>query len=369
VEGQAAGPGGSSPAILGNRIFLTCYTGYGLGKNDPGDPKDLRRHLLCIDRTKAEIVWDKEVPATLPEPAYKGYLALHGYASSTPATDGQRVYVFFGKSGLFSFDLDGKQLWHADVGKGTHGWGSASSPLLYKNLVIVNAAVESGTLFAFDKESGQEKWKCPSMNGSWASPALVDVAGGRQELVLRVPRSILGIDPATGKKLWHYDGLQDGYVCPTVVAKDGIVYALGGRFEEITVAVKAGGRGDVTETHNVWAKKLNTPIASSPVLHGDHLYCVGDGNATCVRAKDGKKVFNESLKNDRTYGSVTLADGKIYAVSRTKGAYVLAAEPKFKLLAHNTFASDSSVFNASPAVSKGQLFLRSDKYLYCIAKK
>jgi outer membrane protein assembly factor BamB len=364
------GPGGSSPVILGDRVFLTCYTGYGADRNDPGESKDLKRHLLCIDRKKGEIRWDREVAAKLPEPQYKGFLALHGYASSTPATDGQRVYVFFGKSGLFAFSLEGKQLWRADVGTGTHGWGSATSPLLYKGLVIVNASVESGSLLAFNRESGKPVWKCPGTGGSWNSPVLVDVKGGGQELVVRAPRSILGIDPATGNKLWHYDGFRDGYVCPTVVARDGIVYSLGGRFEGLTVAVRAGGRGDVTQSHKVWSRQIGRPVPS-PALAGDYLFWVSDnGIANCVKASNGEKVYAERLKNAGTlYASITIADGKVYAVSRQKGTFVLPARPKFEVLAHNTFASDTSVANGSPAVSQGQVFLRSEQYLYCVQKK
>jgi outer membrane protein assembly factor BamB len=213
-------------------------------------------------------------------------------------------------------------------------------------------------------------WKCPGITRAWNSPVLVDVKGGRQELVVRVPRSILGVDPATGKKLWHCDGFRDGYVCPTVVAREGIVYSLGGRFEGVAAAVKAGGKNDVTNTHLLWSKRLGGPIPS-PVVYGDYLYSVSDsGSASCFNAKDGEKVYAERLQGSGTlYASITLADGKIYAVGRNNGIYVLAAGPKFEVLAHNTFESDKSVFNGSPALSNGQLFLRSDKSLYCIGKK
>jgi outer membrane protein assembly factor BamB len=364
------GPGGSSPIIFGDRVFVTCYSGYGIPGEKGGEQKDLKRHLLCIDRKNGTILWDKEVPAKLPESKYGGYGALHGYASSTPVTDGQRVYVFFGKSGVFAFDFAGKQLWQQDVGTGTHGWGSASSPLLYKDLVIVNAGVESGSLVAFRKKDGKKEWTCPGIRQAWCSPVLVEVDGGKQELVIRVTRSILGIDPSTGKQLWHCDGFRDGYVCPTVVARGGIVYSMGGRFEGLAAAVKAGGKDDVTSTNKLWSKRLGGPIPS-PTIDGDYLYSVSDnGTASCFNARDGKKIYGESLNNSGTlYASITVADGKIYAVSRDKGTFVLAAGPKFEMLAQNTFKSDRSIFNGSPAVSQGQLFLRSDKCLYCIGKK
>jgi outer membrane protein assembly factor BamB len=364
------GPGSSSPILWGDKVFLTCYTGYGIPGDKAGDSKNLKRHLLCLDRKKGTILWDKEIEAKLPESKYGGYGALHGYATSTPVTDGQRIYVFFGKSGVFAFDFQGKELWQASVGTRTDNWGSATSPVLYKDLVIVNASVESGSLVALKKKDGMEEWKATGVGRTWNSPVLVDVNGGKQELVLRGTKSLLGFDPASGKKLWHCDGFNDGYVCPTVVARDGVVYSLGGRFDGTNVAVKAGGEGDVTSTHLLWSKKLGQGSISSPALYRDHLYWVADnGTAVCLNARDGEKVYSERLKNSGTlYASITIADGKIYAVSRTKGTFVLGAAPKFEQLAHNTFASDKSIFNGSPAVSDGQLFLRSDKCLYCIGK-
>ena len=365
------GPGGSSPVVWGDRVFVTCYTGYGIPGERGGDQKDLERHLVCVDRKKGKILWDKAVKAKLPEASYRPpFITLHGYASSTPVTDGKLVYVFFGKSGVFAFDFGGKQIWQADVGTGTDGWGSATSPVLYKDLVIVNASVESGALIAFSKKDGEKKWTSPGVRRAWDSPVLVDAGGGKQEVVVRVPRSLLGIDPDTGKQLWHFDRFRDGYVCPTAVGKGGVVYSLGGRFEGMAAAVKAGGKGDVTKTHEVWSKKLGVPIPS-PALSGDLLCWVSDsGTATCVKAKDGEKVYEKRLDRSGTlYASLTVAGDKMYAVSREKGTFVLAAGPKFEVLAHNTFAGDKSVFNGSPAVSDGQLFLRSNKYLYCVGKK
>jgi outer membrane protein assembly factor BamB len=364
------GPGGSSPIISGDLVFITCYTGYGIPGESQESQKELQRHLLCIDRKKGTILWDKAVAAKLPETPYRSHIALHGYASSTPATDGKLVYVFFGKSGVFAYDFKGKQVWQADVGNRTDKWGCATSPLLYKDLVIVNASVESGSLIALYKKDGKEAWKCPGIGRSWNSPVLAQGKDGQQEVVVRIPRSILGIDPATGHKRWHCDGFGDGYVCPSVVAQGGIIYSLGGRFEGEAAAVKTGGKGDVTNTHMVWSKRLGGPIPS-PIIYQGYLYNVSDrGTASCFHAKDGEKVYAERLKGSGTlYASITIADGKIYAVSRNNGTYVLPAKPKFEVLAHNTFESDKSVFNGSPTVSNGQLFLRSDKCLYCIGKK
>jgi outer membrane protein assembly factor BamB len=363
------GAGGSSPIVLGDRVFVTCYTGYGLPGEDAGDQKSLRRQLLCLDRKSGNVLWKKESEARLPEATYGRFTNQHGYASSTPATDGERVYVFFGTAGVYAFDLDGKKLWQVSVGTKTHNWGSAASPVLYKGLVIINAGVECGALVALDKKTGNEVWKAPGIQKCWGTPVLVDGAEGKQELVVSVPKNILGLDPDTGKRLWRCDGIDD-YICPSVATRDGAVYAIGGR-KNTALAVKAGGRGDdVTASHRLWTNKVGSNVCS-PLIQGDYLYWINDnGIAYCLKAKTGEQVSSERLAGSgRVYASAVAADGKLYVVSREKGTYVLAAEPKLKQLAHNTFSGDKSIFNGSPAISKGQLFLRSDKYLYCIGTK
>src|SRR5882724_5369276 len=175
------GMGSSSPVTLGDRVFVTCYSGYGLENKDPRPQKDLRRHLLCVNRADGNIVWAKEFTPDLPEHNYSGEGSYQGYAASTPTTDGKHLYVFFGKSGVFCFDLNGKEVWHVMIGKGTNGWGSGASPLLYKNLVIVNASVESGSLVALDKMSGMEVWKAPGISSAWNTPMVVTPASGEPE--------------------------------------------------------------------------------------------------------------------------------------------------------------------------------------------
>lgn len=359
------GPGSSSPIVLGKKVFVTCYTGYGENMRDTGDIKNLKRHLLCLDRDSGKVLWTKEVPSSGSEMRMRNYLDLHGYASSTPVTDGERVYVFFGISGVLAYDLDGKQLWQVSVGTGTHGWGSATSPVLHKHLLIVNASVESGSLVALDRKTGTEVWRARGISQSWSTPVLVKVANGQTELVVSGSKRVLGFDPDNGKELWHADSFN-WYVCPSVVAHDGVVYALQ---NSACVAVRGGGRGDVTSTHTVWKKNFGT-VVSSPVYHDGHIYWGGD-TANCMRASDGEVVYRERFKPSagNIYASPLVADGKIYYVSRTGGTFVLEAGPKFKQLAHNSLRPDTSVFNGSPAVSGSQLLLRSDRYLYCIGKE
>ena len=355
------GYGCSSPVTLGDRIYITCYSGY--GTPDGGSIEDLRLHVMCLARGDGSIIWNKEIKPRLPE---SEKVRDHGYAAPTPTTDGEHLYVFFGKSGVFKFDLEGNQLWQALVGDGTHGWGCGTSPVLWEGLVIVNASVESRSLVAINKSDGKEAWRASGMKASWNTPHLVKLANGSQELVVSVQGSILGFEPATGEQLWQCKGIQD-YVCPSVISQDGVVYAIGGRTSRC-IAVKAGGRGDVTDSHRLWEARAGANV-SSPVIHEGHLYWVSDRNkvAYCVRMDDGEIVYSERFKG-QPYASTIVADDKLYVVTRYSGVYVLAAQPKFEILAHNEFDRDNSGFNASPIVSGGQLFIRSNQYLYCIGK-
>ena len=395
------GAGASSPVISGDKIFVTCFK---------GELPALERILVCASRKDGKILWQKSVKANPNEDRPNGMLMTHGYSSSTPATDGEGVYVLYGKSGVYAYDMEGNELWHKDVGNGSApmGWGSACSPILYKNLVIVNAAAESKTLFAFDKKTGKEVWKNPadSLQGCWGTPILVDAPGGKQELVLSVAGEVWGFDPATGTFLWYCEGANTNALCTSAVAKDGIVYVIGGSAGSSgnAIAIKTGGKDDVSKTHLLWSKNMGSYV-TSPVVVGDHLFWVSDaGIAWCLKLKDGELVTEKRLASGTAgapgrgappagappagggfggggrgrggmggggkdyYASVVAGDGKLYAVSRSKGTLVISADEKLDVLSTNKM-DDTSVFNAGPAIQDGQIYLRSDKFLYCIGKK
>lgn len=364
------GPGASSPIIKNGKIFLTCFTGYGVAQGNPGNMDSLKRHVLCLDRASGKILWNQPVESKLPDQKFGDRLPLHGYASSTPVADDERVYAFFGKSGVFAFDHAGKQLWQTPVGDGIHGWGSGTSPVLFGDLVLVNACVESQSLVALDKKTGMEKWRLPRVRESWSSPLLVDLPGGKTEVIICTAGKIHGIDPATGKELWTCKGIGS-YVCPTPVAHEGVVYAIGDRFKPTAVAVRAGGRGEVTSSHVLWSIGKGS-VVPSPVFHNGFLYFAHDtlSTAYCVDAATGKVVYEERLlpQTDYLYPSPVVADGKLYYLSRSGQVFVLPAAPKFQILAVND-RLERSTFNASPVVHNGELLLRSDKTLYCIGKK
>jgi outer membrane protein assembly factor BamB len=367
------GPGSSSPIVTGERVFITCYSGY--GDSSGGDsPEKLRRHLVCLQRNTGNILWDKSVPADLPEDSYSGNLREHGYASSTPVTDGERVFVFFGKTGVLAFDLAGQQLWKVNVGQQSSNrrWGSGASPILYRNLVIVNAAEEGRAIVALDKLTGKEVWKTEvsALELSFVTPTLVDYADGRTDLVIAVPGELWGMNPETGKLRWFAKTGITGNVSPSVVAADGVVYVTGGYPRQGTIAVRAGGKGDVTSTNILWSSQ-NASYVPSPVVQGGYLYFVSDlGFATCLEAKTGKLIYKERLPGvsgaKPVYASAVMANGYLYAVSRRAGTYVIEAKPVFKLVAHNQLAGDDTDFNATPAIAGRQLFLRSNRTIYCI---
>jgi outer membrane protein assembly factor BamB len=233
------GAGASCPVTLGDRVFVTCYSGYGMDVKEPGMMEELRRHLLCLDRASGQTKWSKEFEPQLPEHKYQGEGAYHGYAPSTPLVDDEHLYVFFGKSGVFCFDLDGHEVWHVSVGKNTNGWGSGPSPILYKDSLIVNASVESGAVVALNKKDGKELWRSPGIGSAWNTPVLVTTEDQKVELVVSINNWVVGLDPENGKELWRAEGVHR-YVCPSVVAHDGIVYAIGGG--STSLAVKAGAR-------------------------------------------------------------------------------------------------------------------------------
>ena len=363
------GAGASCPVTHGNRVFVTCYSGYGMDVKDPGNMDNLRRHLLGLDRRTGKTVWAKEFQPILPEHKYAGEGSYHGYAASTPIIDGDRLYVFFGKSGVFCFDLAGHEIWHALVGKNTSGWGSGASPILYKDFLIVNASVESDALVALSKATGKEVWRSPGINSAWNTPILVTTPQQIQELVVSIQNWVVGIDPDSGRERWRAEGVHR-YVCPSVVAHAGVVYAIGGG--STSLAVKAGGTGDVTKTRVLWRVNKGSNVGS-PVYHDGHLYWASDGGGVvfCQEAATGKVVYSERLKPaaGQIWASPVFADGKLYYVSKQNGTYVVAAQPKFEQLAHNIIDGDTSRSNASLAVSDGQLFLRNDQYLYCIGKR
>ncbi len=362
------GFGGSCPIVVGTRVFVTCYTGYGQDVEKPGREEDLARELLCFDRATGKKLWSRRVPAAQPEANYLDFLVLHGYATSTPACDGERVYVFFGKSGVYAYDLEGREQWHADVGSSFHYWGSAASPIVLGEHVIVNAAIEGQAVLALDRKTGKEIWRSKNLISSWSTPVPVETADGKQELVISVKGKLVALDPATGERRWSFKTNQS-YAAPTPIAGKGVLYAVDARPSAV-FAIRTGGEGDVTETHVVWRADGVGSGITSPARSGEYLFTVDDaGLAACVEVASGKVLAKKRLRADQSkfYASPIVADGKVIAVSREAGAFVLSADAELRELGVNRV--DESLSNATPAAAGGQLFLHTNVALYCIGSK
>ncbi len=354
------GKGFSSPIIVGDYVFVTCYS------DAAGDLSALRRHLLCVQRHNGNLVWSKTVPSAATEIRGASFGANHGYASHTPVSDGERIYVLFGNSGVLAFDMKGQQLWQQIVGEESASmFGSAASPILYQDRIIVTAAAESESIRALDKRTGKELWKteAASLSRSYCTPLVVKNTRGEDELVISVPYEVWSLNPDTGILNWYAETSVDTNACTAVVTRNGIVYVIGGRSGGRT-AIRTGGKDDVTESNVLWSTGGGAYVPS-PVLHNGHLYWINDrGIAFCVDAKTGKEVTKKRI-GGQFYASAVLINERLYVVSRFGGTYVLKATPELTQIAHNKL-SDESDFSASPAVSDGHFILRSDKYLYCI---
>ncbi len=360
------GPGASSPITSGDHVYLTCYTGYAVSGQPRGSLQQLKRHLIAMRRDTGEIVWNQAVAARLPE---EESIRDHGYAANSPVADADRVYAFFGKTGVFAFDHQGNQLWQADVGSNTSGWGTAASPLLYQDMVIVNASVESESLVALDRTTGRQKWRASDIREAWNTPLVVTADSGRKELVVARHGNVLAFDPGTGAPLWSCETDITWYMVPTPVAADGIVYYLGGRSGTTALAVRAGGSGDVTATHRLWTSKTGSNV-TSPVYLDGHLYWMSEklGIAYCARAETGELAYQQRLpRAGQVYASPVLAEGRLYYLTRDGRMLVLAARPEFEQLATSEL-DDGSRFDGSPAVDGNRMLVRSGKFLYCLGQ-
>jgi len=371
------GPGSSSPVIHGGDLFVTCYSGYGVPGDRGGEPGKLVRHLLCIDWQTGTEKWRRDVPGDLPEDAYEGFLTEHGYASSTPVVDADAVYTFFGKSGVIAFDRSGKELWRVGVGKESSNrrWGSAASLIRHGDLVIVNAAEESQSIRGLDRRTGREVWKAEAaaLELACGTPSIARLADGREEIVVAVPSEIWGLDPATGRIRWYASHSLTGNISPSVLVDGDLVYVFGGFRSAGSLAVRAGGTGDVTRSHLLWTSKASSYVAT-PLLHEGHLYWIDDrGQAFCSSAATGEQVYRNRVAEITgggrpVYASPVLSAGRLIVPTRWSGTLILPATPKYEVLACNRFAGDESDFSGTPAIADGRLYLRSGAFLYCVGE-
>ncbi|MDG1513731.1 MAG: PQQ-binding-like beta-propeller repeat protein [Mariniblastus sp.] len=378
---EMPGPGASSPIIVGNKAFVTCYSGYGLDQSNPGELENLVRHLVCVDMQTGKQLWQKDVKVVLPEDPYSGIgVTAHGYASHTPVSDGKNVYAFFGKSGVHAFDMDGNKLWSAEVGKESDPtrWGSSSSPIVFENLVIVTASAESQSIVALDKSSGKEVWRqeAKGLDGMWGTPALVKIDDKRTDLVMCVSKELWGLNPKTGKMRWLADatGAQNAY--SSIIQDGSRVFAVTGRGGG-SVAVDAGGSGDISKTNTVWTGGVSGSFAS-PVRHESKIYAIARGIVTVMDTDTGEQLERLRLKGGEQtggrfgsldYPSPIVVGDRLFYMNGSGQMYVFALGDKMEQLAVNKVTNDKEIFWGTPAVSNDKLVIRSSENLYCVADK
>ncbi len=357
---------GSTPIIWRDRVFLSTGNGDGI-------------ELWCIDRASGKVLWKQALGTGNVR------MRKHNMSSPSPVTDGKSVWIMTGTGLLKSFDFSGKESWSRDIQKdyGVFGlnWGYSSSPLLYDGSLFVQVLHGMKTddpsyLLRIDAKSGKTLWRVerptPAIRespDSYTTPVLL-MNGKSAELVISGGDCITGHDPATGKELWRGNGLnpqnQPFYrIVASPVVRDGLVYAPT-RVKPL-IAFKAGGRGDISESHKAWSTD-NGPDVPTPVTDGKYFYIVRDnGTVYCLDAKTGAQIWGGQRIRPGTYSaSPVLADGKIYITSEDGVTTVFAAGPQFEVLAENEFGEYTL---SSPAISDGQIFMRTDGHLYAIGQR
>jgi outer membrane protein assembly factor BamB len=362
------GPGHSSPIVWGDRIFLTAFRSERISNAYAARFLLSARGqlvVLALDKTSGKILWERPVKA----PSIEALHPTNSPASPTPVTDGRYVYVYFGSAGLAAFDFNGTAVWEKKLGPFPSDWGSASSPVLYGNTLLLNVDTDGEDfLLAVDKSSGKTIWQTPrgQVTRSWSTPIIWN-ANGRDEIVVSGSQRVKGYDPVSGKELWTVDGLTE-WVAPTPVTAHGLLFvASNGPGGNIIMAIRPGGSGNITRSHVAWRYERGAPYTPSPVVVGDYLYAVRSGGLlTCLNAKTGVEVWQQRLPaRGDYYASLLAGDGKIYALSEDGEASVIAAKPTYQLLSVNDMGERSM---ASPAVSSGRIYIRTDSALYAIGK-
>ncbi len=348
------GEGNSSPIVWGKRAFLTAALDEGA-----------RRLILCLDADNGKILWQTEL---LPELKTTFYFKT-GFASPTPATDGERVYAFFDEPGLVALDVQGKVLWKRRLGPFQCPYNMGSSPMLYKDMVIQCCDHRGASfLVALERSHGQQRWRTPRRSsgfGHFGTPLLIDVQGRRQLVVNGEP--VVAYDPDTGKELWSCRGMMP-CVAPSPAFGHGLVYASSGRTGPV-MAIDPTGQGDVTETHVHMHLVSGGPYVPTPLVY-PHLLVPGDNGRMLFYDGAGKLVVEDRVY-DHFSSSPVGADGKIYWCSERGKTYVIDAarlagdRPSVKVLSVNKLGRACM---ATPAIADNRLFIRTSEALYCIAQ-
>jgi outer membrane protein assembly factor BamB len=387
------GLGISSPVVWGDRVFVTSQIGRGTRRagNHPtlvqgaspaaagerglgggasakaGDPGKITFLVTALSRIDGRKVWEYELAA-------EGELAdvhdKHNLASSSPVTDGTRVYTWFGTGQLVALDMNGKAVWSRHLGREYApfdiNWGHSSSPALHDNMLILPCYHDQQSyLLAVDATSGKTRWRLDrGRNVNSYSTPLVVRTGASAEIIVNSSDGISGHDPASGGLLWQIQE-PNRFPIPMPIFHDGLIFATRGYRSGPYMAIRPGGKGDVAKTHVLWRVDTGAPYVSSLVHSDGLLYMAGDvGVLSAIDAKTGQRVWQERTGGVFTASPVA-ADGKIYMLSEDGQTIVLAAGPQPRVLARNRLTARQL---ASPAISGGRIFVRTDDAVFAIGK-
>ena len=399
---EIPGRGFSTPVIWGDRVFLTTAVQTGkppeptptptptptpspVGTGPGQSPNEGRRRggpgggaggaiehkflLLCLDRKTGKVIWQKTARVATP---HEGYHRTYGsFASNSPITDGKYLYASFGSRGIFCYDLNGKLIWEKDLGVQMRmrlQFGEGAAPALDKDRIYLTYDHEGGSFFvALDKRTGKEVWRAERDEpSSWSTPLVIEHAGRRQ-VIVSATKKVRSYDVDTGKLIWECEGLGSN-VIPAPVYQDGVVFVMSGHRDPKLMAIRLGKEGNLSGTDAVlWSHTRGLSYTLSPVLHEGKLYVVTDsGQVSSFNVTTGEPYYHQT-RLPRAYNfkaSPVGANGKLYLASEEGDVIILKLGEKFEVLATNTL--EDQMFIASPVIADGQLFLRSQNWLYCI---
>ena len=351
------GRGHSSPTISGKRVFLTSALDQGK-----------QRIVICIDRTDGAVLWQSIAWTGEPERSH----GMNGWASATCATDGERVYAFFGRGGgLHCYTVDGELVWSRDLGRFEGPWGTSASPLLVGDFVIQNCdSDQNACIIALDKRTGSEVWRTsrPDHRG-WSSPILIQ-AGGRDEIVVNGHTGVIAYAPDSGNELWKCR-CAAGRGTPTVTFANDALYVVNGLSGGGAYCIRPGGNGDVTESRRLWITRRGGRDLPSPIVIADTMLVAGlkGGVLTAYDTNNGNELWVKRIDGQVSASPVSY-DGLAFFLTESGDTVVVDPESEEKIITRNSLdATKDELFRASITPCDGKLFLRSDQRLYCIQNK
>jgi outer membrane protein assembly factor BamB len=380
---EVPGVGSSTPIVWGDRIFLLTAIETDRTTPDVPPPAEQPKRpfgivypnqvhqfvVLCLNRTDGQVRWQKVATEVVP---HEGHHPDNDFASATPVTDGQRLYVSFGSRGLYCYDLAGELKWQRDFGQlqTRLSFGEGSSPALHDGILVTTWDHDGPSfIVAVDAATGEPRWRqARDEQSAWATPLIVE-HNGQAQVVTNASNRVRSYDLKTGKLLWECGG-QVGNVTPSPVTNKDLVYCMSGYRGNALYALPLDQQGDLTDSDKIaWKKDRGTPYIPSPLLYDDRLYFTqsNDGILTCLHARTGDTLIDRTRLPgiSRVYSSPVGAAGRVYVTSRDGTTLVIKHADTFEVLATNRL---DDPIDASPAIAGKELFLRSKRWLYCLAE-